>query len=257
MTFDNYVTLEPESHKYFDKDGRQYMSVSAFRDLFKEKFDPNIAHQVAGKGDYVGMTAEQVKQHWKDYGKERADEGTRIHDALEQYEKTAVIKPENEYLRPAILSITSEYKEYHRIYQEQCLYSTDYLIAGTADKILQCTSSKNSIIDIADYKTNIKRIEQRQYKKDGTPVNKYFKHCIDHLMYCTYNDYALQLSIYAYFLQLKYGVKIGQLYIHYIPTDNPLAHKKIPVPYMKHEVIAMLEYKKNLAIPTESYLEAF
>lgn len=249
MKFDNYVYLEPKKHQYFDKDGREYMSISKFRELFKDKFDPKIAFSVAGKGDYIGMTPEEVQSQWESYKNERSDDGTRIHDALELYEKTATIKPENEDLRAALISITSEYKHYHKIYQEQCLYSTEYLIAGTADKILQCTQSANSVIDLSDYKTNIKGIHQKQYKKDGSPVNKYFKKPIEHLMYSTYNDDALQLSIYALLLQMKYNVKIGALYIHFIPPNNPLAHKKIPVPYMKLEALAMLEYKKNLAIP--------
>lgn len=241
---DNYVSLDEATHTYTDRDGRNYMSVSKFRDRFKKPFDPSIAYNCAGKGEYIGMTPQQVIEKWDNYRDERSEIGTLYHNALELYEKTTTIKQEHENLRPMILSVTSEYRDYYRIYQEQVLYDTEYMIAGTGDKLLVTSSHKDAPIDISDYKTNEKGILVKDYDKHGKPVHKYFLGPLSHLLESKYSDYALQLSIYAYMLEKKTGRRIGSLRIHFIPTKNPLAHFFIPVPYMKYEVIAMLEWHK-------------
>ena len=247
---DNFVTLEPISHKYTDREGGKYLSVSAFRDRFKKPFDKSIAFSCAGKGDYIGMTGEQVLAQWDGYRDKRAGVGTNFHDSLEQFEKTTIIAPENENLRPAILSIASEYASYYRIYQEQVLYNKKYMVAGTCDKLCVTSSHKDAPIDITDYKTNAKGVLVKDFDKHGKPVHKYFLGPLSHLLESKYSDYALQLSIYAYFLEMQTGRKIGSLRIHFIPTDNPLAHYFIPVPYMKYEVITMLEWHKANPITT-------
>lgn len=242
---DNYVSLEPSTHTYTDLDGRKYLSVSKFRDRFKKPFDKSIAYNCAGKGEYVGMTAQQVIDKWEAYRDERGTIGTRYHNAIEEFEKTTIILPENEPLRPMILSVTSEYRDYYRIYQEQVLYDTEFMIAGTADKLLVTSSHKDAPIDIADYKTNEKGILIKDLDKNKKPVHKYFLGPLSHLLESKYSDYALQLSIYAYMLEKKTGRKIGSLRIHFIPTDNPLAHFFIPCTYMRETVIAMLEWHRQ------------
>ena len=247
---DNHVKLDPKTHTYWDADGYQYLSVSKFRERFKTPFDKSIAHRCAGKGEYAGMTVQQVLDKWDAYRDERAGVGTKFHDALEQFEKTTFIAEENESMRPAILSIASEYREYYRIYQEQVLYSKKYRVAGTCDKLCVTSSHKDAPIDITDYKTNLAGVKVKDYDKHGKPVHKYFLGILSHLLESKYSDYALQLSIYAYFLEMQTGRKIGSLRIHFVPTDNPLAHYFIPVPYLKYEVIEMLKWHEANPITT-------
>ena len=70
---DNYVKMDVESHTYFDEEGRQYESVSKFLSRFYEPFDAHLMSR--------GNVA--LQQEWKNYGQERADEGTRIHNMME------------------------------------------------------------------------------------------------------------------------------------------------------------------------------
>ena len=113
VTFDNYVTLRESDHRYFDLDGREYESVSSFKKRFKEPFDAKSAAQFsAGRGEYVGMTPSEVEEHWRQYGQERADIGTSVHNAIENYLKSTTILPEHEKFRPLVLSIAKEYAPY-------------------------------------------------------------------------------------------------------------------------------------------------
>jgi hypothetical protein len=239
---DNFVTLEPESHIYTDKDGGTYLSVSKFLDLFSKKFDRmGISKMSAAK---KGVSQEEILAEWDKKRDDSIDHGNRIHHALERYEKSTTILPEDEDLRPMILSVTKQYSHYYRCYQEVCLYDTEFMIAGTSDKVLQCTSSPKSIFDLSDYKTNLSK--GIQFKND---YGQYMLGPLSHLQDCNYVKYSLQLSIYSYLLQKKTGCKIGQLSIHYIPAHNYLYHVKYPVPYMKMEVEAMLKWKQENAIP--------
>lgn len=225
--YPNVVTLEPESHKYYHGNGQEYLSVSRLLGLISEKFEDTAAYQRAD---------EETRAKWKEKGKVASDHGTAIHNALELYSKTGQILIENAHLEPAIKSISAEYKDYHQTYDEICLYNSEYRVAGTSDKVCIVSRSADSEVDLADFKTNM--------KGEITMYSKYRKRLFspfDHLHDCNYTKYSFQLSIYAYFFEQLTGKRVRQLWIHYIPPHNLLAHHKIPVIYMKSDVKILLE----------------
>lgn len=237
--FEERVTLEPIEHRYWHKDGSEYASLSRVRNHIKPHFEKEyLSRKVAER---EGKTAQQVQDEWAAKGKVATDHGTRIHEALERYEKTAVILPADEDLRPMIIALTSEYKDYYMVHQEKTLYDEEYKIAGTADHIIETTSHKKSVLNIDDYKTNISKgiYFENKYKK-------YLLGPFQHVMDTNYFDYSLQLSCYAHMLENLTGRKIGTLSIVFIPPHNPLAYRRIPVNYMKMEVIALFNYYKEL-----------
>lgn len=247
---DNYVYLKKDTHEYFDRDGRKYESVSAFRNRFKTPFNAELMSRQVAKS--TRESVEDIKDNWENYKNERAEAGTEIHEAIELYLKTTTIEEKNERLRPGLLSIASQYKDYYRVYNETIVYDTEHLIAGTIDTILQTTSHKNSVIDLTDWKTNIKGLPQKELDKHGKPKNKYFLHCLSHLQDSKYNDYSIQLSIYCWLLQrMTNDRKIGQINIHYINPENPLINYILPTVYMKDTVEAMLKWKNENPIPIE------
>lgn len=231
---DDYVTMHEESHTYWDKDGRQYESVSKFLSRFYEAFDAKII----SRGDV------ELQEKWAANGKAAADRGTAIHNAMELFEKECVVEEKNVSMKPAIMSIAGEYKQYYRLYQEQCLYDTDNLLAGTSDKLCLWSSHPKSVVDISDYKNYEKGLPQINISNKGERVHKYMLGPLSHLIDSKFNKVCLQLSIYAYMLEKKTGRRIGKLFIHVIPPEDPLAHYMVPMMYMKYEVEAMLLHKK-------------
>lgn len=236
--FEERVTLEPKSHRYFHKNGKEFESLSRVRGCIKEAFQSDMLSSIIAKKE--GRSKESVLAEWKGKGDVAANHGTRIHEALERYEKSAIILPEDGHLRPMILALTSEYSEMYQVHQEVCLYDEEYEIAGTADHIIETTKHKSSILNIDDYKTNISKgiYFESKYKK-------YLLGPFSHVMDTNYYDYSLQLSCYAYMAEKLTGRKIGTLSIVFIPPNNPLAYKRIPVNYMKMEVIALFNYYKE------------
>jgi len=241
--FPNKVKLEPEQHKYFDSLGNQYISVTTLLKHISEKFEDTIAYKRA---------SEQTRAEWKQKGKDAADHGTRIHNALELYSETGQVLKENEDLLPAIKSILGEYSDYNKTYDEICLYNEEYRIAGTADKICALSNRKDCMVDISDFKTNISK--GIQFYSD---YNKRLFEPFDHLQDCNYTKYSFQLSIYAYFFEQLTGRKVRQLYIHFIPPDNMLNHRKIPVLYLKNDVKLLLETYKKKVINEIEIMESF
>lgn len=249
---DNLVFLEPLKHQYFHREtGDQYISGSKFLSNFREPFDKNIAYSCAGKGDYVGMSPEQVLAQWETYGKERAGLGTNIHEAMELFSETTQIKPENEYLRPSLLTINAQYSGYYRCLNEVVLHDDENLIAGTSDRVLIHTSHKDSVLSIADYKTNLGGLKQIDLDKKGKEKIKYLKGPLSHIIDSKYNFYCLQLSLYSYMLQKQTGRRIGKLFIHYINPENPLDNYQIPVANMYYEILECIKWYKSNAIVIE------
>jgi hypothetical protein len=239
------VTLDESSHTYSDNHGNSYQSVSAFLGLFSKKFDRlGISKMSAAK---AGVSQEEILAQWDKKRDDSIDHGNRIHNNLEAYMKTTQVLGGNEDLLPLCKSISAEYSKYYRTYQEEILFSEEHLLAGKTDNRFQHTSSKNSMVSFGDFKTNLSNGIQMENK-----YGQYMTGPLSHLQDCNFNKYALQLSTYAYLYQLATGAKICNLHILFIPPENFLSWRKIYVPYMKLEVEAMLEYKKNNAIVIET-----
>ena len=124
------------------------------------------------------------------------------------------------------------------------MYNTDHLIAGTSDKLCVMNNRADAVVDIADYKNYVKGLPQINIDKKGNRVHKYMLGPLSHLIDSKFNRVGLQLSVYAYLLEKQTGRKIGKLYIHCIPPQDPMKHYMVPFMYMKYEVEAMLLQKK-------------
>lgn len=239
MLFEQKIKLHADTHQYFHiETGAEYKPVSRVIDLVKNKFDKSIAKHCAGKGKYEGMDEQQVLDAWDAKAKNSSDWGTFLHESLEYYEKYKKYKVGSEKYAPIIQSVLAEYKEYKKIYQEVVLHNDEFMVAGTSDKPMLKTISKTSPIWIGDYKTNEKITPYNDY-------NKYLKGPLNYLQDCSYNTYGIQLSLYAYFLECLTKRKIGGLFLHHIPIDNPMHHKIIHVPYMRDAAIQLLKYNKE------------
>lgn len=233
------VFLEPIKHIYTDNNGVEYKSVSKLIELVKPKFDrENISKAVAKKR---GISQEEVLAEWDKKRDDAANHGTNIHNNLEYYEKYGKSQEGSEDLSPIMQSILSEYSGYKKVYQELCIYNEEFKIAGTSDKVMVKSLHKDAPIHLADYKTNVQKgiVFDSEY-------NKYLSYPLSHLQDVNFNHYSLQLSIYAYMLELLTKRRIGTLNIHYIPFENPLSHRLIPVNYLRTDVINLFNHYGKL-----------
>jgi len=228
MSKQTIVTLNEETHVYTDNHGKTYISVSQLLGQFQKKFDREGISKMSAKK--AGVSQDEILAQWDRKRDDAIDHGNRLHNALELYQKTTQILPENEDLVATIKSICNDYSSYYRAFPEEIIFSEEDLVAGKTDNRFQLTSSAKSIIDFGDYKTNLSNGIQYTNK-----YGQYMTGPLSHLQDCNFNKYAIQISMYAHLYQKKYECNIGSLHILFIPPHDLLAWRKIYIPYMKKE----------------------
>lgn len=114
-----------------------------------------------------------------------------------------------------------------------------FKLAGQIDLLIK---DGNDII-IVDYKTN-KKLDDKSFFDSKTKKNVMMKYPLNNLMDCNKVHYALQLSTYAWMLQMinpKFNIKKLVL-IHHDHSGNITEHE---VNYMKDDVIRMCKWYKR------------
>lgn len=223
------VSFDPIEHRYTDREGRELISVSKLLSLFKPVFDESgeITRKYAAKH---GLTVESVKAKWKEVAMIACDYGTAVHEEIEHYIKTGLIRP-SPHIQYVQQFAKIEFKG--KLFSERMLYCLDNMVAGTADIV----EKMGQYINIWDIKTN------RELKKHDSWGNKML-YDLSHLSDCNWNHYQLQLSIYGYLCELK-GLKVNKLILLYMnPRSLKIEHHVCR--YMRDEVKYIFETKDKL-----------
>jgi hypothetical protein len=264
------VTFQAENHKYqsLDPDDRiEWTSVTSFVGMFKQKFDPvsqSIKSSQNKRSKWYGMDPKEIQAHWTSETDRAITAGSWYHDQREsdlmsidtlqrQGVNIPIIKPiwEGTIKRAPVQRLTEG------IYPEHFVYLKSAGVCGQSDRVEVIKDT----VDIIDYKTN-KEIKLTSFVNwEGKSV-KMSGPC-SHLDDCNFNHYALQLSIYMYII-LKHNPrhKPGKLMLHHVifekqgedkfgnpilvkdKNNEPIVKTVVPyeAPYMKSEVIAMINY---------------
>lgn len=264
------VTFQAENHKYqsLDPDDRiEWTSVTSFVGMFKQKFDPisqSIKSSQNKRSKWYGMDPKVIQAHWTSETDRAITAGSWYHDQREsdlmsidtiqrQGVNIPIIKPiwEGTVKKAPVQRLTEG------IYPEHFVYLKSAGVCGQSDRVEVIKDT----VDIIDYKTN-KEIKLTSFVNwEGNSV-KMSGPC-SHLDDCNFNHYALQLSIYMYII-IKHNprYKPGKLMLHHVifekqgedkfgnpillkdKNNEPIVKTVVPyeAPYMKSEVIAMINY---------------
>lgn len=240
------VELEPIEHVYIHKETQErFTSVTKVLHSFEPEFKGDvIAERISKqkddnpnkKPDYIGMSKDQILEHWQ-YLNDIANEyGNNLHDTLERYLlSNRWYKPANDFEASAIKAYDDlGIDEGIVLYPERVLYSEEHKLAGTSDIIIE---HEDNYFSIADYKTNR---EFNYYSKYGNYLKKPF----EYLPACQFTTYTLQLSVYAYMYQLENPhMKWRSSTLLYWNRDT-LTFSQIPVAYMRDVAKKMLDIHK-------------
>jgi len=248
---DNTIRFEPKKHRYLNKLDQDLTSVSRVISSVIIPFDRegvsfNMAKVMSRKeGINVKEAQKRILDGWNAKLDSSIIHGNWIHNDLERYQLTGEYDPK---LKGVIDQLQPIFKNGHRFFMEARTYSLKYMSAGTGDLIVQRQRGIKSVFDFYDYKTNeSKGIQFDSINRKKVPLkhyNRFLLPPLDHMEDCNYNHYSMQLSLYAFMAELTWGLRIGRLSILYIDTDLKL--NQYPVPYLKLEAKALLEYHANL-----------
>jgi len=239
---DRRVEFSKDTHTYTIA-GNPLQSVTRLLSSVMIPFESQKISYAMAKGD-PGRQKEILEQ-WEEKRVSAENRGNWIHDNIESFVKFGNY---DEKLQSVVSQMKPVLKEGYRFYSEAMVYSTEHMVAGQTDLVVQRQKSLNSVFDFYDLKTNeAKGIQFDSIYRKKDPhrhYNKFLLPPLDHLEDCNYNIYSLQLSMYAHLAQETWGIKIGKLAILFI--DNDLQLHQYPVPYMKMEVKKLLDSRKNL-----------
>lgn len=225
------VVFDEPTHTYRNKDTNElYVSATQLLSKYTVPFDSEKhSARVALK---KGITQEEVLKEWSNITKKSIYKGKNIHALLENYLKTGNTENGWSWLYNAFDYQVKELcnNKYDIIYSERLLWDDYYKIAGTSDIIVDIDDE----FSVWDFKTNKKM-------STFTPFKDYLLKPLDFLQNCSYNKYALQLSLYAYMYEKQSNKRVRNLCIFYLHEDRFIPYH---VPYMKIEIFALLNHYK-------------
>lgn len=173
-----------------------------------------------------GKTQAQILLEWKVKSDNSIKKGKQIHKKIENYLKTCEI--EKNIIDPVLASYISSF--FGNAKSEEKIYNQENSIIGIPDLIIY----NNNKVSILDWKTNEKIKRNNSYEKLLSPL--------DSLDNCDLNIYTLQLSLYAYLLELR-GYEIDKLQILHLDSNTELK-EIITTKYLKKEIELILQNAK-------------
>lgn len=199
------------SHTYYvdgTKDG--YISCTSLVHNMFEKFDADvvISKMMSSRNwpnsPYFGMEADDIKKKWDANRDAAAQAGTAMHENIEMF-----YNEESHEENSKEFELFSKYLSDHNIYRphrtEWCIFDEEARVCGSVDMIYDDPDRPGYHI-IADWKRS-KAIKTENRWQSG--IHRYTAHLPD----CNFIHYSLQLAIYKYILEKKYGRKISKTFI--------------------------------------------
>jgi ATP-dependent exoDNAse (exonuclease V) beta subunit len=202
------IAFDKDAHIYTYKNGTKFKGVTGWIGEYKKPFERDkMSKAVAYR---TGRTQEEVLDEWDTNLAASQVYGNGVHDAIEQliltgaYDDTYGQELDNFLLTMTQYDLTP-------VACELTVYNEDINRASNID--LLCT--RGDEIVVVDFKTPEKGIKFEAYK------NQKMLYPINILDDCSFIHYSLQLDIYAYWLEQKYGMNVASdKWILYLRADQ-------------------------------------
>jgi hypothetical protein len=228
------IEFDEPLHKYTILGATDFTSVTTFIGKLFDPFDADaiIKKMMKGKNwpqsKYFGMTAEAIKKQWADSGTLAAAEGTKMHADIEHFYKFEPLvntSPEFEqFLRFAAQCPLRPYRSEWRVYNE------DIKIVGTIDMVFE---HPDGTMSIYDWKRTKKLDKYDSWGKRA-------KHpALKHIPDTNFWHYALQLNLYQYILESKYGYCVIERMLVCCHPERA-EFEMAPVPNLQYEIGVLL-----------------
>lgn len=231
--------FDAEAHVY-TCEGREFKSVTTLVEECFPQFDPQEwAPRVARR---EGLSAEEILARWAREGERARTLGTAMHEKIEQY-----------YLGHDAGDDTDAYRLFRnfaastRLYPyrtEWRIYHEDHDLAGTLDFLER---TPEGTFNLWDWKRSSKLVGS-----DGVicSVNRYGKmgyYPLNVINDTPYWHYALQLNVYSYILEEKYGIHVHKMNLGVFHPEY-VKGWVIPVPPMRDHVVTLLRARLSARV---------
>lgn len=249
--FNDFKFFE-NGHYYEYRGQRVGISVTRLIEEYANEFDRDgIAEKVAKRDN---KTIDEVLAEWEYKNKFACAKGSNCHEFAQSlwsgndnyyddFDDSIEFKNANNSISIQAINFYEDYNNiYEHIQDEQVVGSAEYDIASAVDHLFY--NKLTGEVDLIDYKTNSilkgyndDEKNRRYTKKMKTPLS--------HLNDDSITHYYIQLSIYKYLIEKYTNIKITNLVIVYM-SENIENYEIISVPYLKDEVIKILESRRKI-----------
>lgn len=237
---DKQLEFLPESHTYLWQ-GREMKSVTTLIDELFPPFDINeAAVRVALRR---GVDSQVVLDEWNSRAEQARSLGTRMHDHIEHYYLGDDRGDNSDAMRLFRVFASRHHLTPYRT--EWRIFHEDYDLAGTLD-FLELTPA--GTFNIWDWKRSCKIIEPDGRIISTSRYGSTGLRPLSHIPDTPYWHYAMQVSVYRYILEDRYGLKISglKLGVFHPCYEVPWV---IDLPYLRSEVETLLRSRVTTARP--------
>jgi hypothetical protein len=265
---DSHILFDEPTHKYTitEDPESKYTSVTTWIHTHFPKFDANkiINTMLASRNykeghKYWNMTREDILAMWDKNRDEKAQQGTNLHYFIECFMNNDRIRKgythkelyedyilNSTYLKPKeSFELCKEWDYFIKYIQdipglkpyrtEWRVYDEDLKISGSIDMIYE---NEDGSLTIYDWKRCANITKTNNWNKYATT------YCISHLPDTNFWHYAIQLNMYKYILETKYGKRVDGLYLVKLhPDDSFGSYDILEVPFLEKEMKELLDVR--------------
>jgi ATP-dependent exoDNAse (exonuclease V) beta subunit len=243
---DKHISFEPVSHTYqVILDGKEdtYISATTIIHKYFPEFNSEavIKKMMASsnwkKSVYFGKSMEEIQQQWEDNRVAAANQGTKVHDWIENFYLNECNSPSDEAnLNKSFQNFMEFYKDYGwKPYRTEWRVFTElYHVAGSIDIVFE--GSKPGTVKVYDWKNSKEIKTENKYENGFYPLN--------HLPNCNFYHYSLQLNLYKWILETHYDLKVEEMGLIIVHESQP-TYLKYDVKDMRQDIQKMLDHYKS------------
>ena len=193
------------------------------------------------------ITIEDILAEWEYKNKFACEKGSTCHEFAQalwsgnEYNEL-LFDGSTEYIN-AVNKIQAQAKQFYKDYQDRLEHLADEFVVGSEEYDIASAIDHLFInkltggLVLVDYKTNSDIHKSEKYAKN-------MKVPLQHMKDYTLNHYYIQLSIYRYLLEKYTGLEVSEMFIVYF-SENIKDYEIIEIPYLKEEVIKILENRRE------------
>jgi len=234
-----------KDHHYEYKGKRVGMSVTRLIEEYAQEFkQQEMAEKSAVKNN---KSVQEVLDEWKQKNEWACKKGSICHEYVQScWNKEIQMIDKQLYTQPqkqTFLWIFSQADNFYNDYKNRLEHLADEYVIGSEEYDIASAIDHlfiNKLTDglvLVDYKTNSDIHKNERYaKKMKVPLS--------HLKDDTLTHYAIQLSIYKYIVEKYTNLKFEEMFIVWF-SENIENYQIIEVPYLKNEVIKILENRRE------------
>ena len=169
---------------------------------------------------------EEIKQQWKQAGQDACTHGTYMHKTIEDYYNHQPLSHPDTIEFNMFLEFASDHKDQLVAYRTEWeVFMEEIDLAGSIDMVFE---NVDGTFSIYDWKRTKEIKLKNDYNSRGLDIMSQYDDC-------NYVHYSLQLNIYKYILESKYGMKIRDMFLVCMHPDYD-RYKKYEALNLQNEV---------------------